>query len=371
MLPQQEVEQDGQAAAKSPFKTHRRLAALLALLLPLAVVLVVVAALTPRPAPGVNLVSYLAAPQPPRGAEVVYVGVEPIQIDSVSLETSTFDATFYIWWRWHGAIDPTTTTLVLNASTGSPDKYVTTYAYTDAQGVESPIKIGKDYNQTALVSVEVSSPFSLSRYPLDAQTLQIHLENNTYNYDQLVYVPDTAHLSKTPGFEVSGWQLNNDSLDGFLHHYSTNFGAPGPRLVNEQYSDLVYEIQVSRPFSHFLMKLLLPMFIVLLAGISALFVKTDDFDVRLAMAATGLLTLIFLQQGYAGDLPSTAPVVVMDEIYALAYAAVGATFLRVVYTTARLRVHHGSAEAYASTDHLMAALLSVGFVVGSALLVVL
>lgn len=296
------------------------------------------------------------------------MGIEPIQINSISLQDGTFQTSFYIWWRWHGPIDPCPTTDILN-STASSSNYITLYSYTNAAGIETPIRLGHGVKyQSAKVSVGIADPFSMGRYPLDSQNLSIRVENNTYDFDQVVYVADVANLSKQPGLEVAGWNLTSTGLRQYVHQYATNFGTLDKTAGNSRYSQLRFDVEVKRPFSHFLMKLFLPLFAVLLAGISALFVKAEDFDVRLAMAGTGLLTLIFLQQGYAGDLPPTAPVVLMDEIYAFAYVTVGLTFLRVVYTTTR--IHHGGlVAAFARTDRRIATIMAIGFLVGSALVV--
>ena len=93
---------------------------------------------------------------------------------------------------------------------------------------------------------------------------------------------------------------------------------------------------VNRPVSHFLGKLLIPLMVVILAALSALMLKASNFDTRLALTGTGLLTLIFLQQGYSADLPNPVPFVLMDKIYALAYGAVLVTFFRVIWTTDRV-----------------------------------
>jgi hypothetical protein len=313
----------------------------------------------------------MAPPTPTKGAELVYVGVEPIQVDTVSLDTDTFQTSFYIWWRWRGPIDPCPTTDILN-STASSNNYVILYSYTNSAGTETPIALpdGEEY-QTAKISVGASDPFSISRYPLDNQILRIRVENNTYDYSQLVYLPDFKHMTSQPSFEVAGWNLTGTSMEQYMHRYGTDFGYLDPTTASSDYSQLTYDIEIARPFSHFLMKLFLPMFVVLIAGLSALFVKADDFDVRLAMAGTGLLTLIFLQQGYSGDLPPTSPVVLMDEIYALAYTAVGLTFLRVVYTTTRLHLRHAAAEVFVKPDRIMAVTLATIFLVGATLLVAL
>jgi hypothetical protein len=337
----------------------------------LAAIFVLFAAHAPQTQPGTESSAYVPPPTPTHGAEVVYVGVEPIQVDTVSLDTDTFQTSFYIWWRWRGPIDPCPTTDILN-STASSNNYVINYSYTNTQGQETPISLpdGERY-QTAKISTGVSDPFSISRYPLDSQVLRIRIENNTYDYSQLVYLPDLTHMSKEPSFEVAGWNLTGTSMAQYMHRYSTDFGYLDPTTASNEYSQLTYDIGIARPFSHFLMKLFLPMFVVLIAGLSALFVKADDFDVRLAMAGTGLLTLIFLQQGYSGDLPATSPVVLMDEIYALAYAAVGITFLRVVYTTTRVHLRHTPSGSFVKPDRIMVVTLATAFLLGATLLVAL
>ena len=340
----------------------------LAIVFPLAVGFVIVAAKAPRSNAAAIPIGYAIQPAKlPHSAEIVHVGIEPLQIDSISLADGTFQASFYIWWRWHGHTDPCPATIVNNASSQASSNYATRYEFTNSHGTEIPQPLGNGtFYQAAQVTVGVANAFSVNRFPLDNQTLQIHIESQ-YAYNELVFVPDTGYMSPHPDFEVSGWQVDGTSVQPFVHHYGTNFGQVA---ITDAFSALDYEIQVSRPFTHFLTKLFLPMFIILLAGISSLFVKTDDFDVRLAMAGTALLTLIFLQLGYGGELPPTAPVVVMDEIYALAYAAVGTTFMRVVYTTARAH-QEADAKSFEKADHLIAILLGVGFLLGSTLLVLL
>jgi hypothetical protein len=359
---------EGMPAGHKPVITPR-IIGLATIFILLVAILVIAAAHAARPVANGNSAGYAPAPRPPKGAEVVYVGFEPIQVDSISLDSDTFETSFYIWWRWRGPIDPCPTTDVLN-STASSSNYVIEYSYTNAAGRETPTALPGGYKyQTAKISAGVSDPFSIGRYPIDNQLLRIRIENNTYDFNQLVYVPDTANMSHNPPFEVAGWDLTGTSVGDYVHEYGTDFGYPIASQASKFYSQLTYDIEVSRPFSHFLMKLFLPMFVVLLAGLSALFVKADDFDVRLAMAGTGLLTLIFLQQGYAGDLPSTSPVVLMDEIYALAYLAVGVTFLRVVFTTTRLHHSHQTAASFVTVDRMLAAGMAFAFLIGATLLI--
>src|ERR1700755_399459 len=48
----------------------------------------------------------LAGP-PPKGAQVVTVGIYPTVVDDLNIASSTYDTVFYIWMKWKGPIDPT------------------------------------------------------------------------------------------------------------------------------------------------------------------------------------------------------------------------------------------------------------------------
>ena len=307
--------------------------------------------------------AYTPAPTPPKSAEVVSVGIEPISFEAIDVSNNDFASNFYVWWRWKGPIDPVATTDIYN-STEAETHYVVTYSYTDAKGQEQPLSLPNGYKyQTAKIATGIGASYGIGRYPLDTQDLTIRIENNTYDFSQLAYVPDTTNLSKSPGFEVTGWNVKGVSMEPLLHTYGTNFGLAGQGEDASKYSQLTYTVEIARPVGHFIWKLLLPMAVVLLAVLGALFVMEDKTDVRLILVATGLLTLIFLQQGYAGELPLTSPAVLMDLIYVAGYAAVGLTFARVIYTANQIHHHENDRHKYVRGDRIAAVTIAGAFVV--------
>ena len=169
---------------------------------------------------------------------------------------------------------------------------------------------------------------------------------------------------------VPGWKVRQVVYGAYMHHYNTDFGniEEGPAFQN--YSMVTFDIVVNRPVSHFLGKLLIPLIVVILGALSALMLKAGNFDTRLALAGSGLLTLIFLQQGYSADLPNPVPFVLMDKIYALAYGAVLLTFFRVVWTTDRVHRKAQDEMRYVKGDRILAAALFATLVVGAMLFIV-
>jgi hypothetical protein len=313
--------------------------------------------------------SYEAAPRAPHGAEIVYLGIEPLQTFAVNLTQETFQTSFFIWWRWKGPIDPVATTDVLN-STASSSFYSVQYSSVDAFGIEEPTTLANGYEyQSARISTGVSDPFSLSRYPLDTQHLIVRIENSNYDYSQLVYVPDVRNLSINSNLAVPGWGVHSVSMHAYLHRYGTNFGALGQGDSASEYSQVTFDVDVTRPVSHFLMKLLVPLLIVFGSTLALFFVKVDEYDIIPVTGFFGILTLLFLQQTYSLDLPRTAPLVLIDEIYAVAYIALAVAYIRSIWVMNQ--IHHDEREhhEFIAGNRMYAYGLTAGFIAAVCILV--
>jgi len=307
-------------------------------------------------------------PKPLATTEIVHLGVEPMQIANVDLGHGTFEMSFYVWWRWKGPIDPVTSTYFTNATNASTNRVID-YSFLDSHNNQKPILLKDGYwYQQAYMSLGFSDAFPLNRYPLDVQDLQVRVENTTYDYSQLNYIVD-HHVSKDKDLVVPGWTTKDIQFKEYLHHYGTDFGYTDRGESFQDYSLLTFNVHIERPMSHFLGKLMLPLMVVLLAAVTSLFLKAGNFDTRLALTGTGLLTLIFLQQGYSAELPSPVPVVLMDKIYALAYAAVLVTFFRVIWTTDRVHRKRDEEELFVQSDRRLAWIIFAGFVGGTTLFV--
>lgn len=268
-----------------------------------------------------------------QGAQVVKIGIEPSHIYGVDLATGTWAANLQVWWRWTGDIDPTETTYFTNnadASIGNER----TYDYADAQGVPEPIILssGEKY-QRAIIRMGFVENFELNRFPLDRQFLRIRIENDKWDSDRLVYQFDEANISKEKKLPISGWISVGTELSSYIHHYETDFGNVDEGTANQDYSHLIYSMEIKRNGSQFYIKLLFPLIIVLIASYSALAVRQLAAKSPLAIASTGLLTTLFSQQAYSRDLPSQAPVVLIDKIYLAGLFTVLMVFIRVVART--------------------------------------
>jgi len=270
-------------------------------------------------------------------AQIVHVGIEPTEVYGINLADGTWRANFYVWWRWSGDIDPSTTTYFTNNADAAVSQSIK-YAYTDSEGKPKPLmqSNGEKY-QYAYVRMGFVEDYQLKRFPLDSQYLTMKIENDTYASNYLAYVFDYEHLSTEKFIPTNGWVSKGFKTAAFIHHYTTDFGFIDEGSAFQDYSHLTFSMEIQREKMYFYLKLFLPLVIVLTATLAALMVRQMASKTPLALASTGLLTTIFAQQNYSQDLPPQAPLVLIDKIYLAILLIVIIVFLRVVLRTQKFK----------------------------------
>ena len=267
---------------------------------------------------GLFLSTFSAHAQP----QQVRTGVYLMNLYSLNMNDHSFYADFYIWFKWKGRIDPTKIEFVNAIEKWSMDN-------AGFDGDSTPVKM-KDGMNYKIMRIEgrFSHPFSLNRFPLDRHVLDIQIENPDYPIDSLVYLPDTSGADIRRSLNIVGWQSEGCQLTHSVHDYHSNFGNPQENA--HKYSNLTYSLTLARPVSYFLLKMLLPIFIVMLISIGGLLLHPSHIDTRSSLPIGGLLTAVFLQQTYSGTLPDSGYMVLMDKIYLLAYALISMVLWQVI-----------------------------------------
>ncbi len=263
-------------------------------------------------------VSNLAIAKP----QQVRTGIYLANLYGMNMEEHSFYADFYIWFKWRGDIDPTNIEFV-----NAIEKWSMNNATFDGDSTPVVLKDGTKY-KIFRIEARFFHPFSLNRFPLDQHQLDIQIENPEYPIEELIYVPDTNSALIRQTLSLVGWENKGCRLDTKLHDYGTNFGNPEENA--QRYSNLTFSITLARPFSYFLLKMLLPLFVVMLVSIGALLLHPDHMDTRSSLPIGGLLTAVFLQQSYSGALPAVGYMVLMDKIYLLCYALISMVLLQII-----------------------------------------
>ncbi len=296
----------------------------------------------------------------------VFTGVYLMNLYDLNLDEHSFYADFYIWFKWKGDIDPTEIEFV-NA--------VEKWGMTMTPFEDSTILLSDGFNyQGFRVEGRFFHPFLLDRFPLDRHSLEIHIENPDFPYNQLQYVSDTTSppIFFRKELTLAGWDIVGAETSMNEHAYQTDFGNPdNPASV---FADFVFSFKLRRPVSYFLLKLLLPLTIVIMAGMGALLFFPGYVDARISLPVGSLLTAVFLQQSYADALPDVGYMVLMDKIYLLAYGLIAAIMLELIITGNKLRSIGKKQMDYTrlkKRERIMAVFFLVGYGLGVVLLVLL
>jgi hypothetical protein len=297
----------------------------------------------------------------PSDAEVVRTGVYLMNLYDLNINEHSFYADFYLWFKWKGERDPMNIEFV-NA--------IEKWGFTQNNFHEEPLLLEDGYYYNGMrIEGRFYHPFALDDFPLDRHALDIYIENVEYAQDSLVYLPDTAATFIRDGFAIPGWWIAGAEMHRQENVYRTDFGETG--IVTPVFSSFAFNLHISRPRNYFLFKLMLPLLIVIIASLGALFIHPAQLDARISLPIGGLLTAVFLQQSYNSALPDVGYMVLMDKIYLLGYALIVSVLLRVILaanTVAAVKKKEVDLPRLRRGDRWMATLALAVFLLGVAIL---
>ena len=299
---------------------------------------------------------------PPDSAQVVKIGFYPVSVHQLDVANSTYYIDTYVWLRWKGEIDPTKTIEFVNMveDWGRQLSFLLPKPKQEADG---------SFYQIMRMEGRFNQPFSLADYPLDRQRLSIKVEDQTYGIDRLAYVIDTQDSGVGDLVRIPGWNLEGWKAETFAHDYQSDFGDKDTPQV---YSMARFSIEISRPVSFFFWKLLLPLFMVIIAATAALLIRPQLLGERAALPAAALLSAIFLQKSYSDSLPDLGYLVLMDQIYLIAYPVIILTLIRVIYAYIRVEdAKIAQVRTVHRTDLRLFGIFLAVFLLGVALIVAL
>lgn len=277
----------------------------------------------------------------PVGAHQVTVGIYPINVYDIDLEANTYYMDAYVWLRWTGDFDPVAKLEFANA--------VELWGFTREVHGDEP-KLLPDGSQYIDMRIEgrFFQQFDLGRFPLDRQELAVWIENTGDPLDKLVYVPDSSASGYGDSVRLPAWVIANYGGSAWLHDYGTDFGDA--TIPQGQYAALKFAFSLERNANLFVWKMLIPLLIVMATSWLALLVSPLLVEVRLAMPAGALLSVIFLRDMVMTEIPETPTLVLADLVYVLAYAFILLTLVEIVWVN--LTINKGSPTSVARMTHI-------------------
>ncbi|MEI6639329.1 MAG: hypothetical protein WCL46_06405 [Chlorobium sp.] len=275
----------------------------------------------------------------PPGIQTAHVGLYGVNVYDLNVRENTYRLSGYLWLRWKGDIDPFKGLEFTNL--------VENWSLVKTTLLPAP-KILADGSKYQIMHFEgrFYQPFDLTNYPLDRQTLSLYIENSQLTYDELRYIQDPDSNGYDYRLYIPGWEILGLSTQTYLHDYRSDFGEIGSASAS-RFSTLQFAFTLDRQINYFIWKMLVPLFVVLLTNWLALLLNPILVEVRTAMPATVLLTLVFMQKSAMEAIPECPSLVLVDKIYLLGYVFVVLTLMQVVTVHAYLYKNNDSPESVA------------------------
>lgn len=247
---------------------------------------------------------------------VVATGIDIAHLDRVDTKEGTFHADFYFWIRYaHGDDLPSEVEFADFTGTFDP-----------AHPLRSSVEEGIDYRLWR-VSGTFKANFNLHDYPFDTQALVIRLRNREHPREQIAYAIDRSGLQLDQSGRAAG---NSDAFSDlqlwrvvvvapFVASSSIQSTLGEPALFGTssrtEYGGFSLAVVVQRNVVAFMVKALLPLFLLMLVVFATLFFPSSLAKERLTIPVTGILTSAVLLISITNQLPPLGYTVALEYIF--------------------------------------------------------
>lgn len=276
---------------------------------------------------------------------VVYAGIDIAHLGSIDLKAGTFNVDFYLWLRYSGRDDLPSHIELPGLQRGSFDP-------------AHPAETGKqdDLNYRFWrVSGDIKATFDLHDFPFESQSLLVRFQNQEAPREQIAYVIDTSglHLQRPdPGpvgarsafRDLQLWHVMDMRYFVDAFSISSTQGKTGFFDTDDrnEYGGFDAAIVVQRDAVAFMIKTLVPLFLLVLVVFATLFFPTSLTKERTTIPVTGILTSAVLLISIGNQLPSLGYTMALEYMFyvffALCLMAMCAGFIGEIL---RNRTYHG------------------------------
>jgi len=189
-----------------------------------------------------------------------------------------------------------------------------------------------------------SRKMSLEKYPFDTQVLEMVFEDKRRDDSGLVYVPDdpAVTINDGPAMSIPGYVLGEPMMVVVAHKYPTNFGDISVKS-STSYSRVIVALPVTRDVLPYLVKIVLPIFIVILITSLIYLLPARLEDARAGIGITAMLTIVALQWTTDASLPAVEYLTMLDLVYIVSMVYILAAMVYTVLASRRNRAEMAQA----------------------------
>jgi ABC-type branched-subunit amino acid transport system substrate-binding protein len=295
---------------------------------------------------------------------VVSTGIDIARLNWIDTKDGSFNADFFLWMRY-AAGDDLPSHIEFSDFTGSFDA---------AHPLRASVEDGIDYRLWRARGTFKAS-FNLHDYPFDTQALVIRLRNRDHPRDQIVYAIDTFGLQADqhgpPGAgdayaDLQLWQVVN--VAPFVTSFSIQSALGQPALFGTrnrtEYGSFALAVLVKRNVVAFMVKALLPLFLLMLVVFATLFFPSTLAKERLTIPVTGILTSAVLLISTNNQLPPLGYTVALEYLFyvffGLCLMAMVAGLLAEILRGKKINNHIIKVDIFARVAYVTVVAITVG-----------
>ncbi|MFN7899921.1 MAG: hypothetical protein ACK5N0_09710 [Synechococcaceae cyanobacterium] len=295
----------------------------------------------------------LEAIPPAAGSDQVQVGVFMLNNYDLDMTVPMASSTGILWLRWQ---EPFQKKLEAAKTTAAdllilPNQIKTWNGQTKVID-QTPIRLadGGYYQRLRFDANFYVQHLGLERYPFQTVHIPLMIQlsdaSADFTFDKLRLVPDRADSGVGRFIDLNGFVMRGWNIAEFLTNFATDFGlstARDPR-AHMSMSEIIFDVVYCRSALSAIWTLFQPLAIVMATVILSPSLSSRFWDIRIAIPATAILTMVFLQQGYRASLPQLPFLTFIDRIYVICYVICFACFGLYVWAANALQAASGERE---------------------------
>ena len=268
-----------------------------------------------------------------QGKYVVKFGIYVKHL-AIKKSNFVFDADFY-WWMKLPLNQP-------GLDTSNPLKNIefVNADLIDVRTFEKKI-IGNEFYVHGSAKGEFLYVANYRNYPFDSQNLNITIESTTDEKGKCIMVADSmAYIQHNKldiyrlihkGIFLEGISIKDININNEDGYYNSNFGDPNSSLQSV-YSRLSFNFEVERQYFSYFLKLIIPLFIIVILSYLVFFVPSSELEVASSLTVTSLIAAVAFQITIADDIPTVGYTTSCDLIFYLSYATIMIAMIQTIYT---------------------------------------
>jgi ABC-type branched-subunit amino acid transport system substrate-binding protein len=254
---------------------------------------------------------------------VVYTGIDIVRLNRIDVKQSTFNVDFYLWMRFAGGGDGQTQVQF--------PTLLDRGAFDSARPLQTGQEDGLNY-RLYRINGDFKARYKLRDYPFDKQQLLLHFRNTEQRQELVTYVIDRfgLRLADERSSLVEDGAYSGLELWRFLGvHYFVDSLSSGSTLgkaalfdsgLKTEFAGFDAVIMLQRNWAIYILKNLLPLFLLALVVFATLFFPESLFRERVSIPVTAILTSAVLLLAVDNQLGDVGYTVAVEQIFYVFFA---------------------------------------------------